>query len=63
MKRFALIRMINEWTKQECLMEVKRNTQAEAVDYFRQCYPSHSFDKDGYMKNGYETWCVAEFFS
>ena len=54
--------MTHPWAKQECLMECQRKTQAEAVAYFRQCYPSHTFDNDGYMKSGTETWCVAEFF-
>jgi hypothetical protein len=63
MKRFALIRMQHQWAPQECLMEVTRATKAEAVAYFRECYPSQQLDADGYAKSGYETWCVAEFFS
>lgn len=55
--------MVNEWARQECLMECLRKTKKEAITYFQSCYPSQSFDTDGYMKSGDETWTVAEFFN
>jgi len=62
MKRFALIRMVHQYAMQECLLTCNRRSKAQAVEYFRSCYPSEKFDHDGYVKHGNVTWCVAEFF-
>ena len=39
-----------------------KGIKSDAIAYFKSIYPELNLDKDGYAKEGVDSFCVAEYF-